>query len=170
MRASRVLCLFAFVAAGCATQPPHEVRQPAATVIAPNSSSAIAPPIVPCTVRVCRGAATRKLVEAMLATAPKAARCYDWLLVRYPKLVLDAKVKVRVDVDGRVCSAEMSVDGIAPEIPEFSACVNQELSRHTYPPPIGDCIDLTVPYHFSPRDNPPTPREWARKSAMPIAR
>jgi hypothetical protein len=83
--------------------------------------------------------------------AAQARRCYNQALRSDPTLRGAIVVLVRIGGDGRVC--EMRV--LASDMPQsMTACALSYFAvsdADPYTPPIGGCVDATVPIKFVPQ-------------------
>lgn len=98
----------------------------------------------------CTGRATLELEAAALNRAVQARRCYRQALVLDPTLRGKMLVTVRISEDGSVTEHRV----VSSDMPAaMNDCVVQILRQPGYAPPLGGCLDVTVPLAFLPRDD-----------------
>lgn len=97
----------------------------------------------------CTGSASAGLSSALSARAASSRACYERALRTNETIQGKLVVTVRVDPNGRVCSARVSEDGVGSQ--EVSSCVLGNFRGVKLPPPTGGCLDVNVPMSFVPR-------------------
>lgn len=97
----------------------------------------------------CNGSASPGLTSALSARAASSRACYERALRTNETLQGKMVVKVRVDSNGRVCSAGVAEDGVGSQ--EVSSCVLGNFRGVKLPPPTGGCLDVNVPMSFVSR-------------------
>ncbi len=97
----------------------------------------------------CKGSASAGLTSALSARASASRACYERALRGNETIQGRLVVQVRVDSNGRVCSARVAEDGLGSQ--EVSSCVLGNFRGVKLPAPTGGCVDVNVPMSFVPR-------------------
>lgn len=97
----------------------------------------------------CKGTASAALTSALTQRAASSRTCYERALRTNEHLQGKMVVQVRVDANGRVCSARIAEDGVGSQ--EVSSCVLASFRGAKLPAPTGGCLDVNVPMSFVPR-------------------
>lgn len=97
----------------------------------------------------CKGSASPALTSALSARAGASRACYERALRTNETIQGKMVVQVRVDANGRVCSARVAEDGLRSQ--EVSSCVLGNFRGAKLPAPTGGCLDVNVPMSFVPR-------------------
>lgn len=116
---------------------------------ATGTASASGMPSTACR-ETCTGGATPELVREATARAAQAKPCYDRTLVDHRSARGQLRVQVHIRGDGTICEARVLTSALPPDL---DRCVVQILSRASYPPPAGGCIEMTVPFNFVPKSS-----------------
>lgn len=128
--------------------PPPPVEEVAEADAGPAVKAAPSPKADLCA-GPCNGSASAGLSSALSARAASSRTCYERALRTNESLQGKMVVQVRVDANGRVCSARVAEDGVGSQ--EVSSCVLGSFRGAKLPPPTAGCIDVNVPMSFVPR-------------------
>lgn len=102
-----------------------------------------------CSAAKCTGTSTGDLESALAFRAKQAHRCYDSALANDSTLKGRVGISVRVASNGQVCSAGVASNDMGA--PSVAQCVaNMFRQSGHFPPPVGGCVDATVPISFVP--------------------
>ena len=102
-----------------------------------------------CGATKCNGTSTGDLESALAFRAKQAHRCYDSALANDSTLKGHVGISVRVANNGQVCSAGVASNDMGSA--SVAQCVaNMFRQSGHFPPPVGGCVDATVPISFVP--------------------
>jgi len=93
----------------------------------------------------CTGQPPADLSAVVSQRAMQLHRCYNAELVKLPTAQGAMHVGFRLETDGRVSGVHVLSSDLPPEMGD---CIVEQLRSATYPPPIGGCLDVTLPLVF----------------------
>jgi len=100
--------------------------------------------------QVCQGRATAPLGYALQMRAAETRRCYNQALASDPTLAGTMTVLVRIAEDGSTCQTRVLESDMTKGMTACALRFFDGADANSYPPPVGGCIDATVPMRFTP--------------------
>jgi hypothetical protein len=101
-----------------------------------------------CDAKSCSGQGSSEMEGQLAFRVRQARRCYNAALAQDNTLKGKLSVRVRVGVNGSVCSANVTSDEIGNA--GLANCVANTFRGASFPAPRGGCVDVNVPVNFVP--------------------
>jgi hypothetical protein len=101
-----------------------------------------------CDAKTCSGSGNTEMESQLSFRVRQARRCYNAALAQDNTLKGKLSVRVRVGLNGAVCSANVTSDDIGNA--SLASCVASTFRGASFPAPRGGCVDVNVPVNFVP--------------------